>query len=356
MEWNNSRVDKFRLAAAIMVVAIHIGPLGIINERLDFGITYCLARVGVPFFFIVTGYFVLGRRERQGDYMARILRLYALATILYLPVNFYAGKQVEGVAGAMRDLLFDGTFYHLWYFPAVLIGSGIVAGLLALCGERQCGIIALLLYIAGTLGDSYGNLVMATDIGENFYRQLFAISDYTRNGIFYAPIFLWMGVMLRRKWAGETAEPEQNNSQKKRQVKWTAGLAASVILMLAEGFFTYQKGWQRHNSMYFMLLPVMYFLSCILFPGNREVRMESVELWEKAKWRGKRMRDISLWIYLLHPLCIILVRGGAKVTGLTWLLVENTIVHFLAVCVVSVAGAYTVSAIWDLVKKGKKHE
>lgn len=42
-------VDVFRMAAALMVVAIHIAPLSIVSDKLDFLITYCAFRVAVPF-------------------------------------------------------------------------------------------------------------------------------------------------------------------------------------------------------------------------------------------------------------------------------------------------------------------
>jgi len=62
--------------------------------------------------------------------------------------------------------------------------------------------------------------------------------------------------------------------------------------------------------------------------------------------QGKRspfMRDTSMWIYILHPLVIIVVRGGARVVGLTDLLVGNSIIFFLCVAALSFACAVLVS-------------
>lgn len=53
-------LDAFKLAAALLVVAIHTSPLGSISPGGDFFLTRVLARVAVPFFFLVTGQFVLG--------------------------------------------------------------------------------------------------------------------------------------------------------------------------------------------------------------------------------------------------------------------------------------------------------
>ncbi len=66
----DKRLDYFKLTAAFMVVAIHTAPFTCISEEADFAITYCLFRVAVPFFLMVSGYFVVsdywqGRKEKM---------------------------------------------------------------------------------------------------------------------------------------------------------------------------------------------------------------------------------------------------------------------------------------------------
>ena len=56
---NYGGLDRFRIAAALLVVAIHTSPLASLSEGADFFLTRVLARVAVPFFFMVTGQFVL---------------------------------------------------------------------------------------------------------------------------------------------------------------------------------------------------------------------------------------------------------------------------------------------------------
>ena len=56
------------------------------------------------------------------------------------------------------------------------------------------------------------------------------------------------------------------------------------------------------------------------------------------------IRD-STWIYLLHPLCLILVRGGAKATGLAWLLIDQSLVRYVAVCLLSLVLALAITAL-----------
>ena len=51
-----SGIEYFRLAAAFLVVAIHCSPLTTYSETADFILTRAMARVAVPFFFMVTGF------------------------------------------------------------------------------------------------------------------------------------------------------------------------------------------------------------------------------------------------------------------------------------------------------------
>lgn len=346
-------IDVFRMVAALFIIAIHTAPLVSINGTLDYVVTYCIGRVGVPFFLMVAGYFVLGPfgtshvgAVKIRKYLIKLTVLYVGATVLYIPVNLYAGKKAAGIGELLKAFFFDGTFYHLWYLPAAILGCMLLTLLFALCGMKAAGVIALILYVIGTLGDSYYGLVSQWSFGKEFYDGIFLFSSYTRNGIFYAPLFLWLGVFMAKMNAGgntagsreklgrrtlpnmelTSAEADmgyRNDKAVKMQIrKFSIGLLISLALMLGEGLLSYTREWQKHNSMYFMLIPVMYFLFALLL----QVRGKSLAA----------LRDLSLWVYLIHPICIILVRGGAKAVKMTDLLVDNSLLHFLAVCVLSV--------------------
>ena len=122
---NYGGLDAFRLAAAFLVIAIHTSPLTCFGTEADFFLTRVLARVAVPFFFMVTGQFTVSRFYQSGDArpvlvksLKRLSLLYGVAIVLYFPIGLYGGHyQALTLGGALRLLLFDGTFYHLWYFP-----------------------------------------------------------------------------------------------------------------------------------------------------------------------------------------------------------------------------------------------
>lgn len=314
-------IEYFRVAAAFLVVAIHCSPLLTYSETADFIFTRVLARAAVPFFFMVTGYFVIGKAEKTRKFLKKTGVIYLASILLYLPLNLYAGNFAGLTPGAaLTQLLFEGTFYHLWYLPAALLGV-LVASLLA---RSRAGLgIAGALYLLGLLGDSYWGLVSGVPVVSDVYNVIFSVAGYTRNGLFFAPLFLLLGAAMR----GDKL-PGRGVS--------AAGLAAAFALMLAEAFLLRRLGWQRHDSMYVFLPAVMYFLFArLLIPRGRG-----------AGW----LAPFSLLVYILHPWVIVLVRGAARVAGLWGPLVENSVGHYLAVCLGTAAAAAVILLVWRRIR------
>lgn len=311
-----SGIEYFRLAAAFLVVAIHCSPLTTYSETADFILTRAVARVAVPFFFMVTGFFVLGRPEKLRRFLKRTALLYLACILLYLPLNLYSGA-LSGLTpvGALRELLFEGTFYHLWYFPAVLLGAAIASLLM----RTRAGLgIAAALYVLGLLGDSYWGLISGVPWLSDVYEVIFGLAGYTRSGLFFAPLFLLLGARLRGSEASGKGE--------------AAGLGAALALVLCEALLLRHLGWQRHDSMYVFLPAVMYFLFSLLLAPRGAA----------PGW----LSPFSILVYVLHPWVIVLMRGAARQLGLWGLLVENSLGHYLAVCAGSAAAAAVLLLIW----------
>lgn len=330
---NYGGLDRFRIIAALLVVAIHTSPLASVSEGADFFLTRILARTAVPFFFMVTGQFVAAgfltpsvkSTARFHKYLLKTILLYLFCIILYLPVGIYAGHYKALNAGLVfRMLLFDGTFYHLWYFPACILGILLVWLMSLRLKLRGMTVACAVLYLIGLFGDSYFALIRNIPALNAVYEFGFRFFSYTRNGLFLAPLFLVLGI-----WAAKTAHSEQADSGV--LVSDLVSLACFFIILVGEAFILRHFELQRHDSMYLALVPVMFFLyRCLLLPrsGSR-----------------KELRTASAWIYILHPAVIVAVRGIAKPLKLTALLVENSIVHYLAVAILSVAAGFLITFI-----------
>lgn len=350
---NYAAIDNFRLVAALLIIAIHTAPLASFSETADFLVTYCVGRIGVPFFLMVTGFFVLAPYQRKnanhfssgqsevmnygdsgrvtsgsiGKFLRKTAVLYGISTLLYLPLKLYSKNFSHSVGGWLKEIFFDGTFYHLWYLPAVILGCLLLVALLRFFSPLTISAIVFVLYILGVLGDSYYGLVSKVPLIKMFYQGIFQISSYTRNGIFFAPVFLWLGVVVA------------NSKIRISREHASVGVVISMAAMLAEGFLSFHCQWQKHNSLYFLLLPVMFYLFELLL----SLRGPQISI----------ARDLSMYIYILHPLCIVVVRGAASILKMSKMLVEQSLIHYLAVVLVSVLLSLAVVMIKHLFSEKK---
>lgn len=289
-------LDDFRLIAVVLVVANHTRS----GEGDLLWLLTVLRRAAVPYFLMVSGYF-LGRDDWRslGRFWRRTALFYGTGVLLYLPLNWYAGQLSPDF---LRRAVFDGSFYHLWYLPALLLGAPI-ARLLSRLGQKKALLIAGGLYLIGLGGDSYYGFLPQGLTG--FYDVIFRVFTYTRNGLFYVPLFLLLGA------AGVTLGRRAS----------LAGLLVSLSLLASEALLLHGAGVQRFDSMYLCFPLLMVFLFSLLLEANQGERRE--------------LRRLSACVYLLHPWCIVLVRRGAEALGLTGPLVKNTLIHFLAVLALS---------------------
>lgn len=329
-----SGIDYFRMIAAVLIVAIHTSPLASFSATGDFIFTRIIARVAVPFFLVTSGFFLISRYSYNADKLRKFIKktalFYAAAIVIYIPINIYNGYFSEDnlLPKIIKDIVFDGTLYHLWYLPAAIVGAVIAWYLVKQWAYRKAFAVTLVLYIVGLFGDSYYGIAENIPSLNSFYHLIFQVSDYTRNGIFFAPIFFVLGGYI------------SDNKDKLSFKKSIIGFTTCFSLMFAEALTLHRFELQRHDSMYVFLLPSICFLFYFLmhFKGKNRAQL----------------RTISLIIYIIHPFVIVLIRLFAKITHLQNALVENSLIHYLLVCIISAGLGLALTAIWNIYKP-KKH-
>ena len=348
---NTGGLDRFRLVGALLVVAIHTSPLTFISVDADFFLTRVLARIAVPFFLMVTGQFVLprilqpgpraGRRLRR--YLARTGMLYLACILLYLPLGIYAGHYKEMTPAKLLQLLiWDGTFYHLWYFPACMLGVTALYLFSRCLGMRTVTVLCVILYLLGLSGDSYYGLTTYLPTLHDLCDLGFRVWSYTRNGLFLAPLFLIMGIHMGKLW-GENQYPQENTltgetigSRLPGAPALAAGLSLSLLGMTGEAFLLRHLESLRHDSMYLLLVPVMYCLYGLLLRWFCPAR--------------PKLRKISMLVYILHPAVIVAVRICARLPHMLPLM-EHSLIHYLAVCTASLAAAWLLTELSDYCRR-----
>lgn len=204
MRVNYSDLDVVKLLMAFLVVEIHARPLMEFQlaERIIEGIDV----VAVPFFFMASAFLcfrglneesfvekTLTAAVRVRKTISRLLKLYLIWTVLYLPVTVF-GSVIRGdclayaLAVFVRGTLFIGENYYswpLWYLLASAVGFALVYICLR-CGVRS-RYIALLSFALLSVGfvitfvQGWEDAPTALSIPVKIYGTVFGSA---RNGIF----------------------------------------------------------------------------------------------------------------------------------------------------------------------------
>ena len=160
----NSSIDFFRYICAILVVAIHTKPLGEFSELLQ-NIVIVIARVGVPFFFAVAGYFYIQKLEKGQKpfwgYLKKLLGTYTLWSLFYFAVSFVVSRPaniIKYVTDCAVDFVINGSCYHFWFFPALIFAVSLTTLLYRLKWQKVIIPLVVALYAVGCLGCTYYEL------------------------------------------------------------------------------------------------------------------------------------------------------------------------------------------------------
>ena len=223
-------IEILRVICACLIPLLHI-------SFLTPGMYYLqqyIARLGVPFFFSISGLFLSQSIKQRTEkiawerYAKKISRLLIVWLVIYTPLLIVLGDF------SIKEILFR-TPAFLWYLGSMLIAS------IPFCfvkNRKVLYVAALLLYVIGTLfGDTYRWLLGGMPV----YERIFIT---TRNGIFFALPMMLVGEIV--------------NKSKKTTLVFP--MILSTILLAAEisvvGIHI-QPGCDR--SMYLMMPLFIYF-------------------------------------------------------------------------------------------------
>ena len=245
--YNTSSISFFQYLFAIAVILVHSGRLTS-YEPLHFGLKSMLGRLAVPFFIVCASFFLkqsLGNSKKMKTYLAKIVKTYLFWSFVYLPYAwlFFSSLHLPIYlfpAGVLIALIYLGMCYQLWYIPAFLLGLFLVNQLVKHLGMVWTGVITFLLYCWGLI-ETYSAYLDTTSLlkGYQLYSNLFFTA---RNGLFYTPIFIYMGYYLYDHFHAQTF----------RIHRWQK-LALAFGLLCLEGIIIFQH--EGIDKNFFFLLP-----------------------------------------------------------------------------------------------------
>ena len=271
---NYNGIDVVKFLCSILVVAIHIpvlngpygGELSSAGEYTNMFFKEAVCRIGVPFFFVCSGFLLFDKMpagtldvDRVKRYCFKMLRLF----------------------GMWSTLLFIGTSEHLWYLRAAVVGITF----LSICTYYRMGMkwlvmIACVFYGLGLLEDSYYGLLEPL-ISGGLPRRIYIVYDLVvatpRNGLFMGYIFVLIGYLFARY---------------KIRIKTPAaltGFLVSLLCLCAEALLVERYGSSLDNNMYLSLLPAAFFLFAFAL---------SLSLRDRPIY--STLRTMGVLVYFLH--------------------------------------------------------
>lgn len=253
-------IDIARYISALLVVCIHVYPFADISETFNLFFIQTICRLAVPFFFVVSGYFFFRKwqEDEEANYLHfrryewRILKIYLIWTIIYLPYTIWdyvdAGFSPLSILSYIRDFFLNGSYYHLWFLPALIIGMAIVYWLYTHKGLKFTLLTSLVLYLIGYAINVYASVWESLPYVSILYGFFTKTIVTARDGFFFAPIFLCLGLLSAR------------TKRLKPRVS-LIGFVLSFLLLIGEVTIYYVCGIMRDLScMFLMLIPSVYFL------------------------------------------------------------------------------------------------
>lgn len=320
-------IDAAKLLFALLVICIHTDPLGSYTDTGNFILTRVFGRLAVPFFFIAAGYFFFVKQRTSDGLFQNLRRLgliYFMWSGIYFIVNIYKwrteGFDTTDLFLYVRDFFLVGSYYHLWFLPALMFAIAAVYVMLKRFTIKTVLLLSFVLYGVGLLADSYYGLTIHAGTLHRLIDGYLNIFSYSRNGLFFALPFVAVGAYLARRSIATRPQPTRSQC--------AAGLMLSLLLLAGEAILLRWLEIPQHDSMYVSLIPCVAFVFLLL------IRMDM-----KERPVLRRLSDWSLLVYLVHPAIILVVRGIAQ-----WIpmLKDDSLVYFLSIATASLI----VSHVW----------
>ena len=202
-------IDLLKFLFSICIVGIHTKVLIETTDAVQWYVTHLLFRLGVPFFFCVSGYFLGCKLWKNANcdeifksYRRRLippLLLWGGVGLIFYAIELYARK--VHFVGIVLRLVRMAIFYPqgaMWYVGACIIAAYLVQIFWkSKYRDRWLWGIGISGYVFALLANTYYFLIDDTFLGKGVSLYL-KVCVSARNGIFVGLIFLWIGIMLAR--------------------------------------------------------------------------------------------------------------------------------------------------------------
>lgn len=279
-------IDLFKFISAFLVVAIHVYPFLDLSATFNTYFLADLCRLAVPFYFVSSG-FLFFRKQKALDsqhlmhYEIRVGLLYGCWTLIYIPLIlvqlFNSDNFFMALLSWVRDFFLTGSYYHLWFLPALMLGMALLVFMLRKMKTSTVLWITLILYLIGWQFNIFGSFWQTVPLIGTLYDWYTLVFVTARNGIFFAPVYLMMGYLI-----AQIGTPGKKTC--------AIGLVISWLLLILEVLIYSLTGFLEDlSSMFLFLIPTLYFLFGLVI----RMKLPRSRIWPE-------MRKEATLIYVSH--------------------------------------------------------
>lgn len=302
--YQNLNILKYILS--ILVIILHLRPFIHYSNELDLAFNNIVSRISVPLFFIITGYFVAKKEKEKNNYIdtyiKRTIPLYLMWSLIYIPIilmtmiqylpqiNEYIIKM--NISMPLLILLiivllpivlivmlcYSGVYYHLWYFPALMLSLFVLKKWKEKYKLNYLFIISFFLLLFGATETYYGLLPLSIKELVTYYFNIFFT---TRNFLFFGLFYVILGYKMGLK---------DNVYSKNCFVKFII----SCFFLIFEAIILHDFH-RLDSNILLSCIPVTYYLFISIIYITNHINI-------KVRWN-----QYSKYYYLLHPMMIFIV-------------------------------------------------
>lgn len=316
-------LDVAKVICAIFLVSAHFASeWAKFPTLIDY--LFSVYIIAVPFFFCCSGFLfftkinALETKEEKKkyfiSYQKRIWIIYGVWSAVYFPfiIASWVRNNILTWGQFLKWLhmaVVFQTYATIWFLPALAVGIALTYLLVTKVKKTWgCVVICAVLYLIGSFGYSYDFLFRGTFIGRIYEGYVLAFKT-TRNGLFNAVPFLYMGYTFTRKSV---------MAKKENFIKNGGIVVACFLVVVAESFFLKLQFNISGMDFIFALVPFTYFFMKALL--SLDLRERKIYMW---------CRKISLLMFVTQRLFLSALPSVMK--GVFAFLYAN---NYLGLCIV----------------------
>lgn len=312
-------IDIFKLIFAICILGIHSN---ICNGYSTTIWLFChgICRVGVPFFFCVSGYFFYKSLDKRKNhdirlvtsrYLKRLFIPYIVWLLLNLPFvlrKYYLDE--FDLLSILKKIIKSLIFYPwgtMWYIWALMIAIIIIVLFYKKNKLKNIVIIGSILYLFALICNTYYFLIEGT-IFQSLIDNILNIIESARNGIFEGLYFVSVGMYISK------LSDEGKISYKKNNIIFIV----SYILLIIEILLT--KNYVHRDDHSLFLMFIILIPSLFIFLSQFNLKMNTI-----------KFRNYSTGIYFSHRFVLASVQF---ILGMLNITISNLLLFIIVLSIV----------------------